>query len=117
MPTIFHYFLVPSPPTEVKISEQNNSTVHISWQAVNSTQQIGVVTGYILFYREELGLPTSYIGSPTMNLSVTLTGLKRNTKYLFRILAYNEKGNGVPTEIYSITTTYQVYTGISILVT
>jgi Fibronectin type III domain. len=75
------------------------------------------VNGYILFYRETLGISTSYLGVATRDLNVTLSGLKINTEYVFRVLAYNTIGNGIPTESYSFTTNHQISTGTSTFAT
>ena len=94
-------FLVPSvAPTNVKAVSLSSSSIEVTWRS-NATLNI---SGYILFYREKLLRSEAYQSIATHNLSITLQGLKAYTEYILRVLAYNDRGNGLSTRSLSVRT-------------
>ena len=75
-----------------------------TWEQVATNQSNGNITGYILFYKEKLLRSQHYQSIATTNLTVTLRGLLSYTEYVFRVLAYNENGNGLAGDAMSIYT-------------
>ena len=51
-----------------------------------------------MFYKEKVLRAQPYMSIATHKLNVVLQGLKIYTEYTFRVLAYNENGNGIATE-------------------
>ena len=102
---------VPPAPTDIIIQQQNSSWI-ITWSKVNdSLSSYGNVSGYIFFYKESFEPSSSYRGIATKEPLITLNDLKINTEYFFRILAYNDIGNGIPTQQYTFGTTQNNFKG------
>ena len=96
-------FLVPSsPPSNVTAVSNDASSIDVSWNEVPSPDQNGVITGYLLFYRESSA--TTYTNAATMQLKLNVQGLFAATSYSLRVLAYNSNGNGIASELITLTT-------------
>ncbi|XP_066930169.1 uncharacterized protein [Clytia hemisphaerica] len=112
-PSNFSTDKVPPAPTNTSFQQQNGSWI-ISWSKVNnSLSSYGNVSGYIFFYKESFEPSSSYRGIATKDFLIILNNLKINTEYVFRILAYNDIGNGIPTQQYSLGTTQNNFKGPS----
>ena len=61
------------------------------------------VSGYILFY-SEMASNGHYKRLSTLDTTATISGLKPNTDYNFRVLAFNENGNGISSPVKSAST-------------
>ena len=99
MPYSSYCFLVPtSAPLNFTLTPFSVTSIKAEWKQIPSAHQNGNVSGYILFYKEKLLRAQPYDSIATDKLTVTLQGLKTFTEYSFRILAYNENGNGIATQ-------------------
>ena len=105
--------LVPPAPKDINIRNINaSSSWHITWSSTNPNPQTWNITGYIVFYKEESDPLLSYQGLPTAYTNVTLSGLKVGTRYICHIVAYNNLGNGIPSNAFEFGTTMEVFEGI-----
>lgn len=75
--------IVPTTPTNLKLTSATSSTISLSWNA--STDNVGV-TGYSIFQNNVL------LGSVT-ELAVNVTNLAPNTEYNYYIVAKDAAGN------------------------
>ncbi|XP_065061575.1 uncharacterized protein LOC135688582 isoform X2 [Rhopilema esculentum] len=97
--------LVPSAsPINFTLSAPEPNMVMAKWERVATNHRNGNITGYILFYKEKLLRAEHYQSIATTNLTVTLRGLLSYTEYMFRVLAYNENGNGLASDAMTIFT-------------
>ena len=87
-----------SPPLNFTLTPLTSTSITASWEEPPLQHQNGNITGYILFYKEKLLRSEPYSSIATTDLKLTLFGLKVFTEYTFRVLAYNENGNGIATE-------------------
>ncbi|XP_065061366.1 uncharacterized protein LOC135688444 isoform X2 [Rhopilema esculentum] len=95
--------IVPSsPPSNVTAVSNDASSIDVSWNEVPSPDQNGVITGYLLFYRESSA--TTYTIAATTQLKLKIQGLSAATSYSLRVLAYNSNGNGIASELNTLTT-------------
>ena len=96
-------FLVPSsPPSNVTAVSNDASSIDVSWNDVPTPDQNGVITGYLVFYRESSA--TTYTIAATMQLKLKIQGLSAATSYSLRVQAYNSNGNGIASELITLTT-------------
>ena len=79
------------------------TSINVTWDEVPLSDQNGVITGYIVFYKEVTA--TDYTSSATVHRSIHIQGLKAATQYALRVLAYNNKGNGIASEMVVLSTT------------
>ena len=92
-----HIFSVPSrPPSNVTAVSSSANSINVTWGAVPSAHQNGIITGYIVFYKEISAL--GYSSAATTQRGVTISGLKPATQYAMRVLAYTNNGNGIASE-------------------
>ncbi|XP_065060769.1 uncharacterized protein LOC135688019 isoform X3 [Rhopilema esculentum] len=95
--------IVPSsPPSNVTAASNDASSIDVSWNEVPSSDQNGVITGYLVFYRESSA--TTYTIAATAQLKLKIQGLSAATSYSLRVLAYNSNGNGIASELITLTT-------------
>ena len=95
---IFFLYLVPtSAPLNFTLTPLSVTSIKAEWMEIPSGYRNGNISGYILFYKEKLLRAQPYDSIATDKLNVTLQGLKIFTEYSFRVLAYNENGNGIAT--------------------
>ena len=87
-----------SPPANFSLTPLTMSSIRAGWKEIPSGQTNGNISGYILFYREKLLRSEPYKSIATVKTTVTLLGLKTYTEYTFRILGYNENGNGIASQ-------------------
>lgn len=91
-------FLVPSaPPQNITTSPQSSTEIHVSWSAVPSLDQNGVITLYEVQYEPLVtfdgALATST--SNTMSMSLVLYDLQEYVTYSISVRAYTSAGPGV----------------------
>ena len=79
------------------------TSINVTWDEVPLSNQNGAITGYIAFYKEATA--TNYTSSATMHRSIHIRGLKAATQYTLRVLAYNNNGNGIASEMVVLSTT------------
>ncbi len=80
-------------PSNLTLTQLKKSSIQAEWDEVPTN-----VSGYILFYRE-MEFNGNYKSLPTLKTKATISGLKPNTRYSLRLLAYNEHGNGVASKV------------------
>ena len=98
---LFSAVAVPSsPPQNIKAVALSGTSISVSWDKKTNPN----ITGYIVFYKEKSKLSDPYSSMATTGQSVNLIGLKVYTKYALRVLAYTNLGNGIPSEMFYITT-------------
>ena len=96
-------FLVPSsPPSNVTAVSNDATSIDVSWNEVPTPDQNGVITGYLVFYRESSA--KTYTIAATMQLKLKIQGLSAATSFSLRVLAYNSNGNGIASELITLTT-------------
>ena len=89
--------LVPSSaPTNVTAITNGATSINVTWDEVPPLNQNGIITGYIVFYKETTA--SGYTTAATMQRSITIQGLQPLTQYAMRVLAYNSNGNGIASE-------------------
>ncbi len=74
----------------------------MSWNEVPAAYRNGLITGYIVFYKEAASPDYTSIG--TNKTSETILGLHPATEYLIRVLAYTPNGNGIASKMIRIFT-------------
>ena len=85
--------LVPSSaPSNVSAVANDATSINVTWDEVPLSNQNGVITGYIVFYKEARA--TVYTSLATMHRSIQIKGLQAVMQYALWVLAYNNKGNG-----------------------
>ncbi|XP_034015789.1 neogenin 1a isoform X3 [Thalassophryne amazonica] len=91
---------VPGPAPNLQAVSNSPTSVSLSWDTPPTGN--GEIVTYKLYYTDKsLGTEQDTdIGSQ----SYTMTGLKKNTEYSFRVVAYNKHGPGVSTEDVTVRT-------------
>ena len=88
------------PPTSVKATAQNSTTISVSWGPVVEQDRNGIIKGYEIIYQ---ALPNGRNLAKMINISTenqeseqdtTLVGLNEFTNYSIRVLAFTSEGNG-----------------------
>ena len=88
------------PPTNVKGTAQNSTTISVSWGPVVEQDRNGIIKGYEIIYQ---ALPNGSNMEKMVNISTenqeseqdtTLDGLNEFTNYSIRVLAFTSEGNG-----------------------
>ena len=88
------------PPTNVKATAQNSTTISVSWGPVVEQDRNGIIKGYEIIYQ---ALPNGSNMAKMINISTenqeseqdtTLDGLNEFTNYSIRLLAFTSEGNG-----------------------
>ena len=91
-------FLVPSlPPTDIKAYNTSSTSLEVMWNPVLQGYTHGIVLGYMVLYKKEKDLNSSYINITSLVTSVQLTDLNKFTLYVIKVLAFTIKGNGAMT--------------------
>ena len=67
----------------------------MKWEEVPAANRHGDVTGYVIFYKEKLDLSATDMSIGSIGTTAELHGLKQDTWYVMRIVAYTKDGNGV----------------------
>ena len=83
--------------------DANQTSISVSWdQPKINTENI---TGFLIFYHEKSHKANNYeiVGSSSA-VSTEVHGLKAGTAYLLRVCAFNQNGNGIPSELVEFTT-------------
>lgn len=89
----FTYTGPSSAPEISSISANSFSSAVVLWKEMNCSYRNGLITGYILRYKSDGGLP-HFIAVQNANLTYQLEGLTACTRYTLRIAAENEAGIG-----------------------
>ena len=80
----------------------DGNTIVVSWGEVPSADRNGLITGYIIFYREAAA--ADYTSLSVSRFNYTISGLKAAAEYILRVLAYTTSGNGIPSDAMRIHT-------------
>ena len=81
-------------PSNLTLTPLTESSIKAEWDEMQTN-----ISGYIIFYRE-VEFNGDYKRLATLK-TATLFGLQPHTQYEFRVLAYNENGNGVSSKVNS----------------
>jgi hypothetical protein len=81
--------LTPPPKPKITSIKISNQSIIVSWNAENASY-------FRIIYWNDYGFNSSII---VYGNSYTITNLKNGVKYYFRIIPYNEMGEGSPSEI------------------
>lgn len=93
-----------SSPSNITVSAVSSTSIKVTWQDIPVADQNGVILGYLLFYRPFGHYSEQYEVIASNDSNVELFGLKPYTKYSFRLLGYNDKGNGIASELFYVRT-------------
>ena len=66
----------------------------VSWRRVPVNLRNGVITRYIISYKDEENEKTEYKSIPAPALEAVITGLRQKVRYSFKIRAATSKGEG-----------------------
>ena len=80
-------------PTSVNATSTSNS-ITVQWESVNCTDSNGVITGYVVQYREEITGQERTTELVSGN-ETTIIGLESSTTYSIQVAAVNSAGTGV----------------------
>lgn len=100
--SLFFSTTVPSTPQNLRIEGTTPNAVTLRW---DSPDIAGVVTSYVLYYREEGGSPQMTETVKPPNLFYTVNDLSEGTRYQFDVAARSNNGEGprsVPVEVKTI---------------
>ena len=83
------------------MTAQNTSStiISVSWEAVQSELQNGVVTGYNITYQSQTENDNGFLEAGRNDRQANLTGLKEFVKYNISLVAFTVKGDGPPSII------------------
>ena len=75
---------------------QNTSStiISVSWEAIQSELQNGVITGYNITYQSQTENDTGFVEAGPSDRQANLTGLKEFVKYNISVVAFTVKGDG-----------------------
>ena len=75
---------------------QNTSStiISVSWEAIQSELQNGVITGYNITYQSLTENDNGFVEAGPNDRRANLTGLKEFVKYNISVVAFTVKGNG-----------------------
>ncbi|XP_071034291.1 cell adhesion molecule Dscam1 [Parasteatoda tepidariorum] len=91
-----------SPPVDVKIEDIGSTYVRLSWKSPPRETWNGDLTGYYIGYKQSSSsLPFTFNtveADETHSYDYILRGLRRSTRYVISVRAFNEVGSGPPSE-------------------
>ncbi len=93
----------PTPPTNITATATANS-VTVSWDAVSGATGYDMQLGVI-----EEGDEIGYANHPTTNLTYTVSNLKSNTRYYYRVRSKNAEGAGAWSAVASLVTPLKIW--------
>ena len=75
---------------------QNTSStiISVSWKALQSDLQNGVITGYNITYQSQTENDNGFVEAGPNDRRANLTGLKEFVKYNISVVAFTVKGDG-----------------------
>ena len=75
---------------------QNTSStiISVSWEALQSELQNGVITGYNITYQSQTENDNGFVEAGPNDRRANLTGLKEFVKYNISVVAFTVKGDG-----------------------
>ena len=75
---------------------QNTSStiISVSWEAIQSELQNGVITGYNITYQSQTENDNGFVEAGPNDRQANLTGLKEFVKYNISVVAFTVKGDG-----------------------
>lgn len=90
----------PEPPSgRIKVRKVTGDSVVLEWNSPYSTGGVRLM-GYLIEYRDTDSHMWSKAASvDSFTSSITISGLKDNKEYLFRVIAFNEFGESDPLEV------------------
>lgn len=93
-------YAVPSQsPANLKVTDQNSTSISLSWDPIDPSFYHGVFLGYNLtLINEKTGEKRTFIYNKD-KLSSVLNGLNEFTKYRIKVCGMTRKGSGADSEI------------------
>jgi len=87
------------------VTGQNTSAtiISVSWEAIQSELQNGVITGYNITYQSQTENDNGFVEAGPNDRQANLTGLKEFVKYNISVVAFTVKGHGPPSLIFVTT--------------
>ena len=75
---------------------QNTSStiISVSWEAIQSELQNGVITGYNITYQSQTENDNGFVEAGPNDRRANLTGLKEFVKYNISVVSFTVKGDG-----------------------
>ena len=93
-------------PNGIRKTSVNITTVSISWNPINCSQQNSLIRNYTVYYRKRFGFETLRksvnISAPVT--SATIDYLDPHTEYVFEVQAVNENALRGPSTTLNVTT-------------
>lgn len=95
-----------APPRDVKLSAVSSTSLSVTWRPPPGLGDLSVVQGYYVGYRlAATSDPFAYKTVESGSLeSCSLSGLKKNARYVVVVQAFNAKGAGPPSDEYAAQT-------------
>ena len=92
---------VPGMPTGLVETSHTGTTVSLSWNAPSNNGGLSI-SDYVIEYKEVAASSWNVFNDGTSSsTSATVTGLNKGTKYVFRVSAVTDEGNGISTAEFS----------------
>ena len=92
---------VPTGAPRGVVASVTSRSIMVSWNTINCIERNGVITGYIVEFREQLG---ARIPGEVLEQSFTATGLTPGRTYTFRVAGVSSDGTGPFTDLSVINT-------------
>lgn len=102
--SLYYPSLAPgSPPRNIQAKGTSDNSFEATW--LPPLEPNGIIRGYRLFYSTDLKKDFKQWQYKTSALNQTdVTGLQRETTYFFRLMSYNDAGEGPLTELFAVKT-------------
>ncbi|XP_074611679.1 receptor-type tyrosine-protein phosphatase F-like isoform X2 [Acropora palmata] len=81
-------------PVITGLTALDSTTVMVEWRPVPENLRNGIITRYIISYKDEENEKTEYKSIPAPALEAIITGLRQRVRYSFKIRAATSKGEG-----------------------
>ena len=81
-------------PVIIGLTALDSTTVMVEWRPVPENLRNGIITRYIISYKDEENEKTEYKSIPAPALEAIITGLRQKVRYSFKIRAATSKGEG-----------------------
>ena len=107
----FVFTIAPSsPPTNVTVTTESDTTLTITWESVVEGDRNGVITVYEVCVQAVSGSPCVFTFNVTApETRVNVTGLTNNTDYIVTVRAHTSPGPGPYSPEVAVTTLHCEY--------
>ena len=93
------YLVPPTYPGQLRVSSVQPTSIDVAWDKLESSQQNGIITSYIIYVKSNIKLKTPVKTYQVNNASITIfsvTDLESKTLYSISISAVNDIGEEGP---------------------